>query len=168
MSSLYCHNSFLRTSLRRERRPGPATATSCTKTPRQRTPKHIGITVRKEMNCSGDSEIQHEIVRDTTLISSCFSDFRVVSWSIFIKTFCVLIFLYTTISSLYLSVIFFYKLPSLSISHTGSPYYCTSDVEYNNFRQCTRNFAYFSTLSIVLKRDNNKKANLCVVAVIFV
>ena len=107
MSSLYCHNSFLRTSLRRERRPGPATATSCTKTPRQRTPKHIGITVRKEMNCSGDSEIQHEIVRDTTRISSCFSDFRVVSWSIFIKTFCVLIFLYTTISSFYLSVIFF-------------------------------------------------------------
>ena len=30
-------------------------------------------------NFSGDSEILHEIFRDTTRISLCFSDFRVVS-----------------------------------------------------------------------------------------
>ena len=34
------------------------------------------------MKCSGDSEILHEIVRDTSGISSCFSDFRVVSRTI--------------------------------------------------------------------------------------
>ena len=31
---------------------------------------------------SGDSEILHEIVRETRRICSCFSDFRVVSWTI--------------------------------------------------------------------------------------
>ena len=30
---------------------------------------------------SGGSEILYEIGRDTTRISSCFSDFRVVSWN---------------------------------------------------------------------------------------
>ena len=34
------------------------------------------------MKFSGDSEILHKQVRDTTQISSCFSDFRVVSWTI--------------------------------------------------------------------------------------
>ena len=34
------------------------------------------------MECSRDSEIIHEIVRDTTRISSCFHDFRVVSRTI--------------------------------------------------------------------------------------
>ena len=34
------------------------------------------------MNCSVDSEILHETLRDTTRISSCFSDFRVVSRTI--------------------------------------------------------------------------------------
>ena len=37
------------------------------------------ITDRKEMNCSRDSKILHGLVHDTTQISSCFSDFRVVS-----------------------------------------------------------------------------------------
>ena len=36
-------------------------------------------TVRKEIKCSGDSEILREIARDTTRIKSCRSDFRVVS-----------------------------------------------------------------------------------------
>ena len=36
-------------------------------------------TVRKEMKCSGASEILHGLVHDTTRISSFFSDFRVVS-----------------------------------------------------------------------------------------
>ena len=31
------------------------------------------------MKCSGDFEILHEKARDTTRISSCFSDFRAVS-----------------------------------------------------------------------------------------
>ena len=38
--------------------------------------------VKKEMKCNGDSEILHKIVRDTTRISSCFSEFRVVSRTI--------------------------------------------------------------------------------------
>ena len=38
-------------------------------------------TVRKEMKCSGASEILHGLVHDTTRISSFFSDFRVVSWT---------------------------------------------------------------------------------------
>ena len=37
------------------------------------------FTVRKEMKCVGNSEILHEIVCDTTHISSCFSNFCVVS-----------------------------------------------------------------------------------------
>ena len=37
------------------------------------------IHVRKEIQCSGDSEILHEIVRDTTRIGSCFSIFCAVS-----------------------------------------------------------------------------------------
>ena len=40
--------------------------------------KRPRITVKKK-KCSGNSEILHEIVRDTTRISSCFSDFRVAS-----------------------------------------------------------------------------------------
>ena len=43
-------------------------------------------TVRKEIKCSGDSEILHEIVRDTTQTSSSFSDFRVVSRTISCST----------------------------------------------------------------------------------
>ena len=39
-------------------------------------------TVKKEMKCSENSDILHEIVRDTTQIRSCFSDFRVVSQTI--------------------------------------------------------------------------------------
>ena len=35
-------------------------------------------TFRKEITCSGDSEILQEIVRDTTRISSCFSDLHLV------------------------------------------------------------------------------------------
>ena len=42
----------------------------------------IQYTVRKEMKCSEDSQIIHEIVRDTSLICSCFYDFRVVSRTI--------------------------------------------------------------------------------------
>ena len=36
------------------------------------------LNVRKEMKSSGDSEILHELVRDTERISSCFSEFHVV------------------------------------------------------------------------------------------
>ena len=32
--------------------------------------------VRLEMKCSVDSEILHGLVHDTTLVSSCFADFR--------------------------------------------------------------------------------------------
>ena len=39
-------------------------------------------TVRKEIKCSGDSEILYDIVRDTPRISSSFFDFRVVSRTI--------------------------------------------------------------------------------------
>ena len=39
-------------------------------------------TVRKEMKCSWDSEILHEIVLETTQISSCISDFHLVSRTI--------------------------------------------------------------------------------------
>ena len=35
----------------------------------------ILYTVRKEINCCGEFEILREILRDTTRISSCFSDF---------------------------------------------------------------------------------------------
>ena len=35
------------------------------------------LNVRKEMKSSGDSEILHELVRDTERISSCFSEFHV-------------------------------------------------------------------------------------------
>ena len=38
-----------------------------------------GQLLLKEMKCSGDSEILHEIVRNTTRISSWYSDFREVS-----------------------------------------------------------------------------------------
>ena len=40
------------------------------------------FTVRKEMKCVGNSEILHEIVCDTTHISSCFFNFCVVSQTI--------------------------------------------------------------------------------------
>ena len=39
-------------------------------------------TVRKAMKSSGETEIQHELIHDTTRISSWLSDFRVVSYSI--------------------------------------------------------------------------------------
>ena len=46
-------------------------------------PKNDQFTARvKEMKCSGDYEILHGIVRDATRISSCFSDFHVVSRTI--------------------------------------------------------------------------------------
>ena len=38
---------------------------------------NIGVfVIKKEIKCSGDSEILHEIVRDTLQISLCFADFR--------------------------------------------------------------------------------------------
>ena len=40
----------------------------------------ISVTVlEKKMKCSGDSEIQQEIVHDTGRINSCLTNFRVVS-----------------------------------------------------------------------------------------
>ena len=42
----------------------------------------IQYTVRKEMKCSEDSQILHEIVHDTSLICLCFYDFRIVSRTI--------------------------------------------------------------------------------------
>ena len=44
-----------------------------------RIPVIVSALFMKEMKCFGDSEIFHEIVRNTTQISLCFSDFRVVS-----------------------------------------------------------------------------------------
>ena len=46
----------------------------------------LQYTVRKEIKTGGDSEILHEIVSETTRISSCFSDFRVVSRTILCGT----------------------------------------------------------------------------------
>ena len=42
----------------------------------------ILYTVRKEIKCSGDSEILNEIICDTTPISSCFYDLNIVSQTI--------------------------------------------------------------------------------------
>ena len=42
----------------------------------------LSYTVRKEIKCVRDFEKLHEIVRDTKRISSCFSDFRIVSRTI--------------------------------------------------------------------------------------
>ena len=42
-------------------------------------PFHYTDTSRKEMKCSGDSEMVHEIVCDTLRSRSCFSDFGVAS-----------------------------------------------------------------------------------------
>ena len=43
--------------------------------------QYVLYTVRKEMKCIRDSEILYGMVHDSTRISSCFSDFRVVSWT---------------------------------------------------------------------------------------
>ena len=41
--------------------------------------KEVGYTVGKEMKCGEEIQILHELVRDTTQISSRLSDFRLVS-----------------------------------------------------------------------------------------
>ena len=41
----------------------------------------VRCTVRKEINCSGETEKLHEIVLDATWIISWLSDFRAVSWT---------------------------------------------------------------------------------------
>ena len=43
--------------------------------------KEVGYTVGKEMKCGEETQILHELVRDTTRISSRLSDFRLVSWT---------------------------------------------------------------------------------------
>ena len=47
-------------------------------------------TVREEIRCYGDSEILHELERDTTRISSWFSDFRKI-WKMITYNFLKLI-----------------------------------------------------------------------------
>ena len=41
----------------------------------------VTFTVRKEMNCSGETYILHQLGHDTRRINSWLSDFRVVSWT---------------------------------------------------------------------------------------
>ena len=69
--------------------PGPGPAGPTAPHP---SSSYTTYTVRKEIKCSGDSEILHEIVCDNTQtqISSCFSNFRelarTISYSISVST----------------------------------------------------------------------------------
>ena len=67
--------------------PRTSQTTSCPEGTRTTgTTRPTRYAIRKEIQCSRDSEILHEIVRDTMRISSCFSDFcglsRTISCSI--------------------------------------------------------------------------------------